>query len=397
MQIILLTSEADDQDSVTKISHNLAQLYSKLFSNIKTVPIENVRLDKSAIRYIVIHPLVVTHPLFHQLLETSNPLSEFVFHLFGDYTRKSSFYLKLENALLGKKITWVTASTSFKKLVEKTLKQASVSLLPFPLDLNSFQVSEKLRLQTREQLGLQTTDKLFLYSGRLSPQKNIIQLIEEFHNWHAENTRFHLALIGHLDHFENPTFFEKKYRPGEYFFELSTLLKKLNNKNIHIIEHSTHSKLNAYYNAADLFMSFSLYHDEDYGYSPLEALASGCPCLLTRWCGFKDTLKAASQFGIAKKIVFENNELKFEKTDIHSLTNILQIDLADRRRLANTIHNTLDYSILGDRLLEILNEGTIFKGFTEEFSALAINLLTPSIPPNEKQYEHFYHSFWSEE
>ena len=44
--------------------------------------------------------------------------------------------------------------------------------------------------------------------------------------------------------------------------------------------------LRGLYNAADMYLSLSLHHDEDYGMSPAEALCSGTPCALTSWGGY---------------------------------------------------------------------------------------------------------------
>ncbi len=321
-----------------------------------------------------------------------------MFHLFGDYIRKSSFYLKLEDALFGKKVTWVSASTSFQKLIKRTVKEpASVTVMPFPLNLESFHFSKELRRNIRDELSLKNEDKLFLYTGRISAQKNIHLLIEEFNRWQLKNPHFHLALIGPLDHFESPTFFEKSYRPGEYYFELSTLLAKLKNKNIQFIQRLDHKKLNAYYNAADLFLSYSLYHDEDYGYSPLEALATGCPCLLTKWCGFLDTLKLAKNFSAGKNVFWENKELLIEQTSSESLHNLLEINSLSREKFAHSIHDELADEKLSQYISKIVNTSESFSGFSDILAKQALNLYSPSEQINFELYEFLYQSFWSEE
>ncbi|MGZ3807168.1 MAG: glycosyltransferase, partial [Bacteriovorax sp.] len=44
---------------------------------------------------------------------------------------------------------------------------------------------------------------------------------------------------------------------------------------------------------SDMFISLSLYHDEDYGMSPAEAMACGLPTLLTDWGGYSSFASTA--------------------------------------------------------------------------------------------------------
>lgn len=61
---------------------------------------------------------------------------------------------------------------------------------------------------------------------------------------------------------------------------------------MHFIPHSDLRFLQQAYNGSDVFVSLSLYHDEDFGYSPLEALSCGTPVVCTNWGGYRDFKKS---------------------------------------------------------------------------------------------------------
>lgn len=76
--------------------------------------------------------------------------------------------------------------------------------------------------------------------------------------------------------------------PNQFFGKARGLFQELPTsiqKRIFFKGSVPHKDLNLFYNAADLFVSLSLHHDEDFGMSVAEAMATGLPCVLTDWGG----------------------------------------------------------------------------------------------------------------
>jgi len=96
------------------------------------------------------------------------------------------------------------------------------------------------------------------------------------------------AIAGTCDDIGSPTMAGQL--PAGYFQQrfdevLSTLAKSLRGR-IRILGNLDRNELSGLYCAADSFISFSLYHDEDFGMAPAEALATGLPALLSDWGGY---------------------------------------------------------------------------------------------------------------
>ena len=120
-------------------------------------------------------------------------------------------------------------------------------------------------------------------------------------------------------------------------------------------------------NASDLFISLSLYHDEDFGMSPAEALATGLPTLLTDWGGYSSFMSKEwcsdlvpvniTPFGLEisafKMVEFIENTLK------------AKVDFSKRKLWSDKFLK--EFSIEGSswKLAEILkNETSTFDGFS---------------------------------
>jgi glycosyltransferase involved in cell wall biosynthesis len=239
----------------------------------------------------------------------------FSFHIYGDFTLFPQRWLDVAKILRGAKTKFLCASERQRKLVSFFEKKGrSVSTVcPFPVHTRRFQFSQKNRAEVRKKLRLTEDQTLLLYTGRLSLQKNITRLIDEFCNLETKNPECRLALAGPYDDIAGLTS-GIEVPPGFYFHQLRETLEglplKLREK-IFFLGDLDHENLKKVYSAGDLFVSLSLYHDEDFGMCPAEALSSGLPVILTDWGGYG---------------AFKIGSLPCELVPVHMLTRGLALD-----------------------------------------------------------------------
>lgn len=233
------------------------------------------------------HPLELLQYLVPMWMQRFNQLPEFIFHLYGDFTLNYGKWASLARILKGAKTKFCVASSAQQKLMQK-LYDGETFIHPFSVETHEFYYSDELREKTRKELGV-TQEKIFIFTGRLSYQKNIHLLVEQFLQ-HLTLTQSHdkLLLFGHFDDLGDP-FVDYKSAPGEYFHQIQSLLQNhLKRKQIEFKGMANSETLNAYYNASDYFISLSTHNDEDFGMSIAESSVCGLPSILTSWGGFHD-------------------------------------------------------------------------------------------------------------
>ena len=123
----------------------------------------------------------------------------------------------------------------------------------------------------RERLGLAETERLILFIGRITPIKNLEQLIEAFHLAGLEAAR--LVLVGPLPE-------------PDYAARLRSVISRCGlTDRVSLIGPLYQQDKLAALAGADLFVLPSLY--ESFGIAAAEAVAAGLPVLLTETCGVR--------------------------------------------------------------------------------------------------------------
>ncbi len=208
---------------------------------------------------------------------------EFIFHIFGDFILYINDWRVITNLLKKNHMKFVCASNAQQEMIRKFFNvKESIYMTPFPVSESEFCLQE----------GSKKSNKtIYLYTGRISYQKRIIELVKYFHDAVtsgviSENSELHL--VGKYDNIGHP-YINIHFREGEFFRKLDKVLSKLPNyeKYIKFLGSLSHEEICHQYQQADFFISLSTYHDEDYGMSVAEALCSGVPCILTSWGGYK--------------------------------------------------------------------------------------------------------------
>jgi glycosyltransferase involved in cell wall biosynthesis len=403
---LVLNSNFLDQDSVNTIGKNLFASYSLIENiNYSLVVIENLLISEiktlikeKAFSYcIVLHPLIVVNEKLKTIINLLPIDTSIVFHVYGDFIRKASFYLSLDGTLRGRKVLFLAASRAYERLLENNVPKENIGLLPFPVDTSLFSVSAQKRRDFRKKHGVGKGDVVLLYTGRISPQKNVHFLISAFHKVTQVSLRkYHLFIVGNCDDFERPTYSEKYFRPGEYFIFLKNIIANLSVKNIHFVPKKTHRNLIEFYNGSDSFISLSLYHDEDFGYAPLEALVCGTPAILTSWGGFKDFKLALPPFVSTIPVHFLNDELVINNEKQLSEL-LLNIKSCSREAVAGKTKKIFSIQQIAIKLENLLfNDLVYFGGFKQEFLDFVVASMVEN-NCNLDLYKNNYSSFWLEE
>lgn len=305
--IIIKNQKKSSWVSCQSITHNLLKSYKQTnlsphleeaYLNVGMNQLDTFRLaenvaKKNPSKIIFVdhkpHPYLFIAAL-KQVLLGQKP--ELHFHIYGDFTLHAASWHKLGPLLSDFFVKFYVASHRQKLFIQQFLTPPfdHISIAPFPVDKKTFYFDPHLREEERKKHNLKDHEKIFLYTGRISLQKNILELIRTFTQYSQYESAPHkLFIAGNFDDLALPYIGKKSY-PGGYFSQVQDLLEKDSykdiKKNIIFAGQLSHDELNSYYNMADYFISLSTHNDEDYGMSPAEAANTGLPLILTDWGGY---------------------------------------------------------------------------------------------------------------
>jgi glycosyltransferase involved in cell wall biosynthesis len=227
-----------------------------------------------------------------EVLETREDLGKslpLLGFLFGAMSRgamdlsTTAEFLKTTDVLIGN-------CTADLEIARKFFTDAQTRLLPFAFDESTFYPLSKSEIQAlRREANFSDKDKILFYSGRLTVEKNIHTILRIFSILQRLNSDVHLVIAGARDDYP---FSELGVYPLNMERMLSRLVAKLAipQQQVHFLGRVDADELNRLYNIADLMVSLTLHHDENFGYAQVEAMACGTPVIGTCWGGLKDTI-----------------------------------------------------------------------------------------------------------
>jgi D-inositol-3-phosphate glycosyltransferase len=157
-------------------------------------------------------------------------------------------------------------------------------VIPYPVDVEYFHPpSPQQRLFARQILGLPMNGRLALYVGRLEPssKSDLRPLLLAFRTTlqRLEDPKdVHLALAG--------------YGPDREIGALRAMAEEFGFADrLHIHTEYPPNQQALYYQAADLFVSLSDTLQENFGLTPVEAMACGLPVIVSDWAGYQETVE----------------------------------------------------------------------------------------------------------
>lgn len=188
-------------------------------------------------------------------------------------------FLKVMDILLAKLATHLLTDSSSQRqflinehVVDpdkiKALANGSIS----GVDLNRFQKNSKVRSKIREELYIEEDELVFLFIGRLNPDKGVLDLVDAFMLISNDCDHVKLIIVG----------------PDEANMRDQILLKMESKSiNLRLITYTEHPE--NYMNAADVICLPS--HREGFGSVVIEAAAVGIPAIGSDIYGIRDAIE----------------------------------------------------------------------------------------------------------
>ncbi|MGZ3787077.1 MAG: glycosyltransferase [Bacteriovorax sp.] len=407
--IWILNYQIDDLQSVGNISSNLVSLYRELppsAFDVSLFELQDMERSESAnlehrnwlVRFkenpphhvIIVHPHVINHVFLSAILNVQTSFSpQFVFHVFGNFTRQGAVWFNLNHLMLNKNIQFVVASTCYLELLKTFVPEKNLSLLPFPV----FAADNKDIFSSFQQCS----DTMnVLYSGRYHDQKNVTFLMETLGKISDEIAKkIHLTLVVYFDDF-NPTTLNTPKRLGEQYRHFLSAINGLDKKiTVTLMPHTDIKNLYKLYSQNDVFMSFSTFLDEDYGCSVIESLVCGTPSIVSRWGGYKDFSREFPEDCLGLEVTIEREGFYIDLSKLMPF-----LELITKRTIHQRIQLSRDaMAVFGNKkLLEsaelILAKEGAFSGLDPSLAKLSRELKMDNKPDAIEAFKRVYKSFW---
>lgn len=212
-------------------------------------------------------------------------------HTFGGFTYRSEEYLKIEEVLKKFPLKIVAPSSRAKQFIQNHF-EAPENLfhkVAFPVTDSEFNFDSSLFLSAKKYFGLDEHSKVITYAGRIAEGKNLNLIIASTVKILSNDPRVYLLIAGDFDDSMTPGFGDRVEGRAEVEFkkQLSEIDPVLKDR-VRYLGKLSKIELKILFDASDIFLSLSTYPLEDFGMGPLEALACGCPAILTDWGGYTD-------------------------------------------------------------------------------------------------------------
>ena len=339
------------------------------------------------------HPLDLVKSILKK--KATNHEISFYFHLYGDFTYYASSWEELGELLTGHRTKLICASKAQQALIGNFFAtgQHQTDYCPFPINHDLFNFNPKRRTTWRQKLNTANEEYLFVYTGRLSVQKNIIPMCQEFIQF-AEKApvKCRLLLAGSFDDIGVP-FLKIATYFGHYYQTWSSFIDSLNPSQLQYIKYlgeMAQEELVGLYHAADCYLGLGLYHDEDYGMAPLEALCCGSSAILTAWGGFSSF--AADTICQLVDVSIEKNGLIINSQQLHNLLhgNVMQKRTEQERAQSSKLFiNNFSVHAMSKYLPQIhSSKPDIFPGFNWKLGQIKNYIY--DYPIKDSFYEEIY-------
>lgn len=332
-------------------------------------------------------------------------------HIYGDFTYFSKDWLELSTHMTDHPMRFITASASQQKLLGYFCEEpTAIQSFCFPVNTDEYFYDHIAREEIRRAHKIEDNDIVILYSGRVSLQKNVDLLLQEYLELlKNDDVKIHLWIAGGFDDLGAP-FMGLKTSEGYLYSKLQTILKSHPEhfvRNVKILGNLNKTELRRIQSAADLFVSFSLYHDEDFGMSPAEAMACGMPALLTDWGGYSSFASSSWRCKLAPvKITEYGLEIKSSALkEFYELYKQSYVGSADRERWANEFARVFSIKNNVEKLQSIYKTAvSSFAGFNWKLAPFAqiyskqhrSTSIDPSTCPSSKNfYAQVYRNYLS--
>ncbi len=217
-------------------------------------------------KYDIVVSLTQLDALFFSPIAQVVTVHDMIPFLFPEYKHKHRFYLRYFFSLIlqkTKKIITVSENTKNDIVKFFNVPKEKIFVIYEGIKKLNFSVSEKEIIDFKRKNSL---DRYILCVSSNLPHKNLLRLIEAFYIAKNQKENIDLLIVGYQ---------EKKYQT-----KINKKILELNLENkIKILGHISQGEFPVVYAGAELFVFPSLY--EGFGLPPLEAMACGCPLVVS--------------------------------------------------------------------------------------------------------------------
>ena len=292
-------------------------------------------------------------PATRQRIGSNVPIVEFALGTFA----RGGFVLEYHAPHLTNNDVLLVNCTSDLELAHKYFSNAQVHLLPFAIDDRLFHpLDEAERHAARESFGFRPQDRIVVYAGRITLQKNIHTLLKVFSVVHSVVPDACLVLAGSIEEHGSPEFGISPVRLLNTIRKLAAGLG-IPGDRMRPMPGVPAARLRELYSIADVKVNLTLHHDENFGLSQVEAMACGTPVIGTAWGGLKDTiLDGVSGYRVSASMTPQGVKASWWEAVNRIVALLRDPDARERFRDPCVRHATERYSQAAyeARLLEIL-------------------------------------------
>ena len=311
LNLVIFSTEDYNWSSCRYIEDNLLYIYrlkssdNMIFIDIYNLSFQDIRkkLKNYLSDYRSINLILTsfkTNSLFLEEITKDFPESMEIsirWHVYANFINLLQTDQNLNLYLSRYRFSIVPLSKRFSNLIAAYFygKPPLQSFGPFPIFLpskttNLLVKKTKSKFELRKKYNIPDVQKIICYSGRLSFQKNISSLLKLFQKLLNQDDNFTLVLIGAFDDIGLPEIGLSltKNAYNTYLMNIFNQLPQNTQNKVIFLGDVSSELLPDIYKEVNVFVSLSTCTQEDYGVSPIEALQSGVPVILTDWGGFPE-------------------------------------------------------------------------------------------------------------
>lgn len=214
---------------------------------------------------------IMAHELFVPVVHTYHTIYEDYAHYLKQYIsseKRAKQFAKMYSKFSVRGAEELIVPTEkVAELMKRYKVKPDINVIPTGIDLSKFQMwdSDAYKAKLKASLGIPKNNKVILYLGRVSEEKNIDELME--------------YLDDYMDDYDNVTFLVVGDGPHKNALEKKAKGLK-NRKQMLFSGAKPWDEINHYYQIGDVFVSAST--SETQGLTYIEALASGIPVVARR-------------------------------------------------------------------------------------------------------------------
>lgn len=211
--------------------------------------------------------------------------------------------------LASKQVHFIANSKYIERRIREQAKEASTSVVYLGVN-DTFLVKNpyQRREELRKALGFSHEHVVFLYAGRILPEKGVLSLVEAFLLLYQSHPQSRLLLVGNSDF--------KKEGQSEYEKMIADRIAS-SEAAIQVMGKISNEKMPDYYELADVTVIPSLWQ-EPFGMVALEACAKGCPVISTKSGGLTEALDENCALFVS------NNEKTLRDELFHAMNRMLK-------------------------------------------------------------------------